>query len=77
MPFFFLMPDVHDGCEFVYGQGLWICIQGMQVYMPCMYMYMSSVYLLMPAVKLYKFGVRVFVTNVCCYLYVVYILSVL
>ena len=22
---------VHDECEFIYGQGLWICIQGMQV----------------------------------------------
>ena len=39
-------------------------------------MYMSSVYLLMPAVKLHKFGVRVFITSVCFYLYFVYILSV-
>ena len=27
---------VHDECEFIYGQGLWICIQGMQVNMPCL-----------------------------------------
>ena len=26
---------VQDECEFIYGQGLWICIQGMQVNMPC------------------------------------------
>ena len=26
---------VHDDCEFIDGQGLWICIQGMQVNMPC------------------------------------------
>ena len=26
---------VHDECEFIYGQGLWICIQDMQVNMPC------------------------------------------
>ena len=26
---------VHDECEFIYGHGLWICIQGMQVNTPC------------------------------------------
>ena len=26
---------VHDECEFIYGQCLWICIQDMQVNMPC------------------------------------------
>ena len=26
---------VHDECEFIYGWGLWICIQGMQVNTPC------------------------------------------
>ena len=26
---------VHDECEFIYGQGLWICIQCLQVNMPC------------------------------------------
>ena len=26
---------VHDECEFINGQVLWICIQGMQVNMPC------------------------------------------
>ena len=25
----------HDECEFIYGQGLLISIQGMQVNMPC------------------------------------------